>query len=206
MTLSQVDVGGRLKGPYLPVRPHQRSSTFIPARTQSSSFKKKKKISYLLWLCWVFPAVCRLSLVAGNGGHSLVAGHRLLTAVASPCGRAQALGCSGFGSWGARAQLPHSIWDLPGPGIKPVPALQGSFSTTITREAPGHSLLALQHSLLVLAFLEVHSASLLHYGPLLQRLRTHRPGLVGPLKNSCAVFRTSAQHLVGSGTSPSQHC
>ena len=151
--------------------------------------------------------MCRLSLVAGNGGHSLVAGHRLLTAVASPCGRAQALGCSGFGSWGARAQLPRGIWDLPGPGIEPVsPALQGRFSTTTTREAPGHSLLALQHSLLVLAFLEVHNALLLHYGPLLQRLRTHCPGLVGPLKNSCAIFRTSAQHLVGSGTSPSQHC
>ena len=149
----------------------------------------------------------QVSVVAGNGGHSLVAGHRLLTAVASPCGGAQALGCSGFGSWGARAQLPHGIWDLPGPGIEPVsPALQGRFSTTTTREVPGHSLPALRDSLLVLAFLEAHRASILHYSPLLQHLRTHRPGLVGPLKNSCAVFHTSAQHLAGSGTSPSQHC
>ena len=93
--------------------------------------------------------MCRLSLVAGSGGHSLVAGHRLLTAVAAPCGGAWALGCSGFGSWGAWALLLHGIWDLPGPGIEPVsPALQGRFSTMATREAPGHSLLILQHSLL----------------------------------------------------------
>ena len=48
---------------------------------------------------------------------------------ASSCG-AQAPGaCSGYGSWalghrfnscGARAQLPRSMWDLSGPGIKPV--------------------------------------------------------------------------------------
>ena len=82
-------------------------------------------------LCWVFTAAHRLSRVAGSGGHSLVAVHGLLTAVASPCGGAQALGCSGFGSWGTRAQLPRGIWDPPGPGIEPVsPASQGGFSTT----------------------------------------------------------------------------
>ena len=35
------------------------------------------------WLCWVFVAGCRLSLVAVSRGYSLVGKHRLLTAVAS---------------------------------------------------------------------------------------------------------------------------
>ena len=38
---------------------------------------------YLFWLCWVFVAVCRLSLVVGSGGYSLVVLHGLLMAVAS---------------------------------------------------------------------------------------------------------------------------
>ena len=35
------------------------------------------------WLCWVFVAVCGLSLVVASGGYSLVVVHRLLVAVAS---------------------------------------------------------------------------------------------------------------------------
>ena len=35
------------------------------------------------WLYWVFVAVCGLSLLAASGGNSLVAGHGLLTVVAS---------------------------------------------------------------------------------------------------------------------------
>ena len=35
------------------------------------------------WLCWVFVAALRLSLVAVSRGDSLVAVYRLLTAVAS---------------------------------------------------------------------------------------------------------------------------
>ena len=35
------------------------------------------------WLCWVFVAARRLSLVAAAGGYSLVVGHGLLIAVAS---------------------------------------------------------------------------------------------------------------------------
>ena len=51
-------------------------------------------------------AASRFSLVVASGGHSLVAGlQRLLIVVAS--------------SHGARAQLPHSMWDLPGPVIEP---------------------------------------------------------------------------------------
>ena len=44
-------------------------------------------------------------------------------------------------SCGARAQLLRSMWDLPGPGLKPMsPALAGGFLTTAT---PGKSLLFL---------------------------------------------------------------
>ena len=48
---------------------------------------------------------------------SLAAEHRLQTRRLSSCG--------------SRAQLPHGMWDLPGPGLKPVsPALAGRLSTT----------------------------------------------------------------------------
>ena len=50
-----------------------------------SFFKKKKKkayiFAYLLWLCWVFVAACRLSLVASSRGCSLAVEHRLLIAM-----------------------------------------------------------------------------------------------------------------------------
>ena len=43
-----------------------------------------------------------------------------------------------LGSCGARAQLLHSMWDLPGPGIESMsPALAGGFLTTVP---PGKSL------------------------------------------------------------------
>ena len=77
--------------------------------------------------------------------------------VFSYCG-ALALGCTGFCSCGARAQelqlpgpehrlsgwrtwvyLPLGMWDLPGPGIKPVsPALAGRFFTTVPPGKPFH--------------------------------------------------------------------
>ena len=48
---------------------------------------------------------------------SLVEEHRLQTCRLSSCG--------------TRAQLLHSMWDLPRPGLEPVsPALAGRFSTT----------------------------------------------------------------------------
>ena len=40
------------------------------------------KIFFYFWLHWGFVAVCGLSLVAGSGGCSLVAVHRLFTVVA----------------------------------------------------------------------------------------------------------------------------
>ena len=64
------------------------------------------------WLCWVFVAARRLSLVVASGGYSRVVEHRL----------------SNCGTW---AQLPCSSGDLPGPGIEPAfPALAGSFLTS----------------------------------------------------------------------------
>ena len=42
----------------------------------------KKRFIYF-WLCWIFLAACRLSLVAESGSYSLVGVHGLLTAVAS---------------------------------------------------------------------------------------------------------------------------
>ena len=36
-----------------------------------------------------------------------------------------------LGSCGARAQVPHGMWDLPGPGLEPAsPALAGGLPTT----------------------------------------------------------------------------
>ena len=37
----------------------------------------------MFWLCWVFIAVCGLSLVVASRGYSLVAARKLLTAVVS---------------------------------------------------------------------------------------------------------------------------
>ena len=48
----------------------------------------------------------------------------------SHCG-ARALGCVGFSSCSAWAQLPHGTWDLPRPGIELMsPELAGGFLTT----------------------------------------------------------------------------
>ena len=72
------------------------------------------------WLCWVFVAVWRLSLVVVRG--LLIAG--------SCCG-AWALKYKSFSSRGAWTQLLCSMWDLPGPEIKPTsPTLTGRFLTT----------------------------------------------------------------------------
>ena len=78
-------------------------------------------VTYLFWLCWVFVAGCRLSLLAVNGvGSSL------------PCA-----GFSGWGAWAlwawalgaaasslssrdAWAQLLYGMWNLPRPEVEPV--------------------------------------------------------------------------------------
>ena len=104
--------------------------------------------------------MCRLSLVGASGGYSLLrcTGFSLQWLLSlwstgfrcmgfSSCGL-WALECrlSSFGlralqhrlsSCGAQAQLLHGMWDLPGPGIKPVsPALAGGFLTIMP---PGKS-------------------------------------------------------------------
>ena len=93
----------------------------------------------------------------GEQGLLFAAVHRLLIAVASLCCRAGALGTwasvvvacrlNSCGSWalecrlsscGTWAELLHSMWDVTGPGLKPMsPALAGGFLTTVP---PGKSL------------------------------------------------------------------
>ena len=104
---------------------------------------------FIYWLRWLFIAACGLSLLAASGGYS-----SLRCAGFSYCGgfccRAQAIGAQAsvvvacglsscgsqalehrLSSCGARAQLLRGMWDLPGPGLKPVsPALAGGFLTT----------------------------------------------------------------------------
>ena len=80
------------------------------------------------WLRWIFAAVCQLSLVAVSWGCSRVAVLRLLTVVASLV--EGALECW-LSRYGTQALVAHGMWDLPGPGIKPVsPALAGRFLST----------------------------------------------------------------------------
>ena len=103
--------------------------------------------SYLyiyFWLCWVFVAVCGLSLVAARGGYSVMMHWFLIlwwllllrsTGFSSYGSWALELGLS---SWGAQASLLWGMWYLPWPGIEPMtPALAGRLLTTGT---PGKSL------------------------------------------------------------------
>ena len=54
--------------------------------------------------------------------------------LSSCCSRSQSLGSV---ARGARAQLPHGMWDLPVPEIKPMsPALAGGFLTTVLPGMP----------------------------------------------------------------------
>ena len=78
--------------------------------------------NYLLiyfWLCWVFTAAPRLSLVEERG---------LLIAVASFVAELK-LQSMGFSGRGTRAELPHDMWNLPRPGINPMSLLAGRFLT-----------------------------------------------------------------------------
>ena len=108
-----------------------------------SFFKKYISILFIcFWLCWVFVAARGLSLVAASGDYSLLqcAGFSLRWLLLlrgtgsrrvgfSSCGsRALERRLSSCGTW---AQLLHSMWDLPGPGLEPMsPALADGFVTT----------------------------------------------------------------------------
>ena len=86
------------------------------------------------WLRWVVIAACRLSLLAVKWGCSWVAVLRILIALASLVGRAQALGHTGFSSCGTQAPC---MWDLPKLGVKLMfSALAGRFLTTRSQGSP----------------------------------------------------------------------
>ena len=82
------------------------------------------------------------SLVVASGEYSLAVGHRLLTAVASLLTehrlsgtRPSGVAVHGLSSCGTWAQLLHTMWDLPCPGIEPMSlALAKGF---FTPEPPG---------------------------------------------------------------------
>ena len=74
-------------------------------------------ILFYFWLCWVFAAARRLSLVAASGSYSS------LWCVGSPTHH-KLSNCT---------QLLRGMWDLPGPGLEPLsPALAGRFLTTVS--------------------------------------------------------------------------
>ena len=81
---------------------------------------------FSLWVGCVFVAACGLSLVAAGGSYSSCGAWTSHCCDFSCCG-AGALELS-LSSCGPPAQLPRSMWDLPGPGIEPLsPALAGRF-------------------------------------------------------------------------------
>ena len=103
------------------------------------------------WLCWVFVATCRLSLVAvcRLSQCSSLSRCRAQT-VDTQASVVVACGLSSCGSralehrlsgCGSRTLLHSGMWDLPGPGIEPVsPELAGGFLTTRPPGKPSPSL------------------------------------------------------------------
>ena len=91
---------------------------------------------FIIYLLFLFLAVLGLRFCVrafsscGEWGPLFIAAHGAFTIAASLVAehRLQTLRLSGCGS---RAQLLRSMWDLPRPGLEPVPpALAGRFSTT----------------------------------------------------------------------------
>ena len=90
------------------------------------------------WLCWVFVGVRRLYRVSASGDYSSLQWGAQAIGVWASVTAAHGLSSysvqaleHGPSSCCARAQLPHSVWDIPGPGIEPLcPALAGRFLTT----------------------------------------------------------------------------
>ena len=96
-----------------------------------------QSLSPVFRLRWVFTAARGLSLVAGTG-FSLW--WRLLFWKRKYGTWASGVVARGLSGCSARAYLPHSLWDLPGPGIKPTsPALTGGLFT----RPPGKSRITL---------------------------------------------------------------
>ena len=89
----------------------------------------------LFFARWVFIAACRLSLVAASKSYSLVVVRRLLIC---SCYRAQVLGCMNFSGCAMRAQLPLSMWNLPGPGTDRCSLLLPANSSSLDHQgSPG---------------------------------------------------------------------
>ena len=103
---------------------------------------------YLGRLHWVSIAAHGLSLVAASGSYSSLqrAGFSSQWLLLLRSTGSRRVGFSSCGLWapehrlsscGARAQLLHGMWDLPGPGLEPVSrTLASGFSTTVP---PGKS-------------------------------------------------------------------
>ena len=92
------------------------------------------------WLHWVITAAREFPLVADSRDYSSLrcAGFSLRWLLLL-----QSMGSRhmGFSSCGARAQLLHCMWYLPGPGLKPMsPALAGGFLTTAPPGKPQSNL------------------------------------------------------------------
>ena len=95
-------------------------------------------------LHWVFVAARGPSLVVASGGYSLLqcAGFSLWWLLLFLSKDSRCVGFSscaqGLSSCGARAQLLRGMWDLPGPGIKPVVPCIGRWilNHCSTREVP----------------------------------------------------------------------
>ena len=84
-------------------------------------------VIFFIWLYWVFTALRKLSVVAASGVYSEP---RTGVSLWWPL-LLRSSGARRLRSCGARAQLLRGMWNLPGPGIKPVsPALAGGFLTT----------------------------------------------------------------------------
>ena len=78
---------------------------------------------------WVFSS-------CGEWGLLFVAAHGLLIAVASLVVVVDSR-CTGFSSCGTRPWFLRGMWNLPGPGLKPMfPALAGGFLTTVPPGKP----------------------------------------------------------------------
>ena len=89
-----------------------------------------KDLFIYFWLCWVFVATRAFSSCSEWELFSSCCAQ----AAHCPgfcCSRVWALECAGFGSCVAGSQSPSGMWDLPGPGIKPVSSvLAGELPTT----------------------------------------------------------------------------
>ena len=105
---------------------------------------------FIFWLRWVFVAGRGLSLVAVSRGHSQLQcvgfSLRWLLLLRSMGSRRAGFSSCGsralerrLSSCGSRAQLLGVMWDLPGPGLKPVSLCTGRriLNHCATREVPG---------------------------------------------------------------------